>query len=93
MSNVPDGLFKTSEGKRVALEIEASQKTKADYLTKIKKYVTMMRSKDLKVNVFDKVLYVVAKEAVRELLIRETRIYGELFEVKSFDEFFSPASE
>lgn len=92
LSNVPDGLFKTPEGKRVALEIEATQKTKSDYANKIKKYVAMMRSKDLKVKVFDQVLYVVAKESVRNILLTETKIYGELFQVVSFDEFFNQMS-
>ncbi|QDK37979.1 replication-relaxation family protein [Bdellovibrio sp. NC01] len=92
LSNVPDGLFKTPEGKRIALEVEATTKTKAIYQSKIKKYVSMMRSKDTKVNVFDKVLYVVAKPWVIDFLSKETKIYGELFEIVSWQDFFGGTS-
>lgn len=92
LSNVPDGLFRTPEGKRIALEIEATTKTKAIYQAKIKKYVSMMRSKDSKVNVFDKVLYVIAKPWVLDFLTKETKIYGDLFEITSYEDFFGGIS-
>ncbi len=56
-SNVPDGIFKLPEGERIALEVERSQKSKKDYLAKIRRYVIMMRSLDSKVKVFDKVYF------------------------------------
>ena len=88
MSNVPDGIYKDEIGERIALEIEVSQKSKADYQLKIKKYVAMMRSKDTKIKVFDRVVYVVAKPNVVEYLIKETKIFGDLFTILTFDQFF-----
>lgn len=89
LSNVPDGIYFDLEGKRVALEMELSQKSHKDYLNKIKKYVSMMRSEDRTINVFDRVLYVCAKRNAHDFLVKETKIYGNLFEVKTFSEFFT----
>lgn len=92
LSNVPDGIYKTESGERVAFEFELSQKSRADYLAKIKRYVSMMRSTNESTKVFDKVLYVCAKLPAYEYLTKETKIYGELFEVKKLSEFFPPVT-
>ncbi|WP_413942745.1 replication-relaxation family protein [Bdellovibrio sp. HCB-162] len=88
-SNVPDGIFKTESGERVALELELSLKSRSQYITKVRKYVSMMRSENQAVKVFDRVLYVCAKQATIDYLTKETKIYGSLFEVQSFNTFFS----
>ncbi|WP_413578533.1 replication-relaxation family protein [Bdellovibrio sp. HCB290] len=87
---VPDGIFINPEGQRVALELEYTSKSRSDHIEKIKRYVMMMRSESPTTKVFDQVIYICAYERIVEMLVQETKIYGELFQVKSFDEFFSP---
>lgn len=86
--NVPDGIYKNENGEKVAFELELSKKSHKVYLAKIKKYVTMMRSKSEQGSVFNKVIYVCAKQYVYDLLVKETKIYGELFEVQKLSIFF-----
>lgn len=86
--NVPDGVYTNEFGKRIAFELEYSKKSQEDYRKKIKKYLSIMRSPDPNVRVFEKVLYVCEKESIAKFLSGETRIYGDLFEIKRFTEFF-----
>lgn len=86
-SNVPDGVYINEKGERVAFEFELSRKSNADYINKIKKYVEIMRS-EAERKVFDKVIYVCAKSYAYVFLSRETRIYGELFEIIRQEDFF-----
>lgn len=86
-SNVPDGVYINEKGERVAFEFELSRKSNADYLNKIKKYVEIMRSETER-KVFDKVVYVCAKSYAYVFLSRETRIYGDLFEIIRQEDFF-----
>lgn len=87
-SNVPDAIYLGADSKRVSLELEMSVKAKSEYREKIKKYISMLRSKDNGVKVFDKVLYVCARPSSYEFLKNEVSIYGDLFEVRTFFEFF-----
>lgn len=75
------------------MRIEIAVKAKSRYQDKIKKYVQLMRSANMQHKVFDRVQFVCAKETVAKFLIKETRIYGELFEVVTIDEFFSKKVE
>ncbi|MFV3409701.1 replication-relaxation family protein [Bdellovibrio bacteriovorus] len=88
LSNVPDGIYKTETGQKVAFEIELSKKSPKEIISKIKRYVSMMRSENSKVRVFDRVVYVCAKKYSYDLLVKETKIYGDLFEVMTFAGFF-----
>ncbi|MFV8250496.1 replication-relaxation family protein [Bdellovibrio bacteriovorus] len=88
LSNVPDGIYKSENGQKVAFEIELSKKSPKEIISKIKRYVSMMRSENSKVRVFDRVVYVCAKKYSYDLLVRETKIYGDLFEVMTFAGFF-----
>jgi hypothetical protein len=88
LNNVPDGIFINPSGERIAFEFELGQKSLKDYLEKIKKYVLMMRSDSHKVRVFERVIFVCAKLGAYNLLVRETKIYGELFEIQKMSDFF-----
>lgn len=85
---IPDAIYVTPAGVRVAFELEIAVKAKNRYQDKIKKYVQLMRSTNMQHKVFDRVQFVCAKDTVAKFLIKETRIYGELFEVVTADDFF-----
>lgn len=86
-AHVPDAIFTNRSGAKVALELEIALKTKARYVSKVQKYVKLMRSKDNKP--FEKVQFVCAKEIVLDHLVRETKVYGDLFQIQSVDQFFN----
>lgn len=85
---IPDAIYTSVSGEKVAFELEIAVKAKKRYQDKIKKYVSILRSTDVKHKIFDRVLFVCAKASVAEHLSKETKIYGELFEIQTFDEFF-----
>lgn len=86
---VPDAIYKTLAGARVAFELEIAVKAKSRYQDKIKKYVHLMRSTNVQHKICDRVQFACAKDTVAKFLIKETRIYGELFEVLTVDDFFA----
>lgn len=86
---IPDAIYVTPTGVRVAFELEIAVKAKSRYQDKIKKYVQLMRSTNVQHKVFDRIQFVCAKETVAKFLVKETRIYGELFEVVTIENFFS----
>ncbi len=90
---IPDAIYATPAGVRVAFELEIAVKAKSRYQDKIKKYVQLMRSTNTQHKVFDRVQFVCAKETVAKFLIKETRIYGDLFEVVTAENFFSKKGE
>lgn len=85
--NVPDAIYVDNKGKRIAFEFELTHKSKDDYRNKIHRYVSILRSTNLSSRPFDKVIYVCAKNAAYQFLMAETRVYGELFEIKRFSQF------
>ncbi|WP_347359484.1 hypothetical protein [Bdellovibrio sp.] len=85
---IPDAIYVTSASVRVAFELEIAVKAKSRYQDKIKKYVQLMRSTNMQHKVFDRVQFVCAKDTVAKFLLKETRIYGELFEVVTVEDFF-----
>ncbi len=86
---VPDGIFTTPSGEKVAFELEIARKAKSRYQDKIRKYVSHMRSSDATSRKFESVLFVCPKQTVCDLLIKETRIYNKLFKVKAMHEFIA----
>ncbi len=86
---IPDAIYVDPAGVRVAFELEIAVKAKSRYQEKIKKYVQLMRSSNPQQKVFDRVQFVCAKDAVAKFLIKETRIYGDLFQILTVDEFES----
>jgi len=89
---VPDGIYTLPDSSKVAFELEIAIKAKSRYQDKIKKYVQLMRAPGLQHKIFDRVHFVCAKEVVAQHLIKETKIYGDLFKVETFDSFFASQS-
>lgn len=85
---IPDGIYTNIENVRVAIEIEIAIKSRSRYQDKIKKYLQVMRSQNVKHKTFDRVLYICDRERTVEYLRKETKIYGDLFEIKSYKDFF-----
>lgn len=88
-SQVPDGIYILKDGQRVAFELEIARKAKARYTEKIKKYVQVLRSHDLTRKKFDVVQYICTKDDVFDLLVKETRIYGNLFKIQTMNQFIN----
>jgi len=86
---VPDAIYTTLAGTRVAFEFEIAVKAKSRYQDKIKKYIQLMRSTSAQHKICDRVQFVCAKGSVAKFLVKETRIYGELFEILTVVEFFA----
>jgi hypothetical protein len=86
---IPDAIYVGPCRARVAFELEIAVKAKSRYQDKVKKYVQLMRAPNPSQKIFDRVQFVCAKDTVAKFLIKETRIYGELFQVLSVEEFFS----
>lgn len=90
---IPDAIYIDQCGARIAFEFEISVKAKARYQDKIKKYVQHMRSANSQLKVFDRVQFVCVKESVAKYLSKETRIYGDLFQVLTANEFSKKKKE
>lgn len=90
---IPDAIYKLPSGEKVAFELEIAVKGKSRYQDKIKKYVHLMRARDVQHKIFDRVHYVCAKVSVAEHLEKETRIYGDLFKIERLDTFFALANQ
>ncbi len=86
---IPDAIYAGPSGVRVAFELEIAVKAKSRYQDKVKKCVQLMRSANAQHKIFDRVQFVCAKDTVAKFLIKETRIYGDLFEVLSIEQFFA----
>lgn len=86
--NIPDGIYIDGEGRKVAFEFENRQKSKSDYMEKIRRYVAIMRSVDVGERLFERVMYVCVKNGAYEFLVRETEVFGGLFEVVRVSDFF-----
>lgn len=91
-SYVPDGIYIDDGGLRVGFELEMSVKSKSDYREKVKKYVSMIRGDESR-RIIDRVEYVCARPSSYEFLKNELKIYGEMFKVVSFSEFFGKSPE
>ena len=87
--HVPDAIYTLPSGQRVAFELEISRKSKARYLDKIKKYVSVLRSQDLTKKKFDVVQFVCTQDPVFEFLSQNTKIYGSLFNVQTMSQLIS----
>lgn len=87
-NHIPDGIFESSAGEKIAFELEIARKAKSRYQDKVSKYVSHMRSNETS-RKFENVLYVCAKETVKELITKETKVFGKLFRVLSMQEFIT----
>lgn len=78
---VPDAIYTTPSGEKVALELEISTKAKDRYREKVKRYVYLLRSSK-EVKPFQRVQFICATEVVKRHLERETKLYPEYFSVE-----------
>lgn len=90
--HVPDAIYTLPSGERVALEVEIARKSKARYLDKIKKYVSVLRSQDPSKKKFDVVQIVCTQEPVFKFLVQNTKIYGSLFRVQTLNDLIAELS-
>ena len=79
---VPDGIYTTQLGTKIAFELELARKSKTEYRNKIRTYVQLMRDHKSHPEMFQKVHYLCFSKAVADILRAETKIYGELFEIE-----------
>ena len=86
---IPDGVYTSTSGQKVAFELEIAMKAKSRYKDKIKKYINIIRSEKAEAKLFDRVHYVCAKDTLKSYLIKETRIYGAFFKIETLSEFLS----
>lgn len=89
---VPDGIYMLPDNEKVAFELEIAVKAKGRYQDKVKKYVQLMRATSAQHKIFDRAHFVCAKDIVANHLIKETRIYGDLFKIETMDTFFAKNS-
>jgi hypothetical protein len=87
-TDIPDGVFDHPTLGRVAFELEIAHKNQTRYQKKVKRYVHLMRSKDIP-NKFNCVIFVCLKDTVKSRLKKESGIYGSMFQVLSIEEFQS----
>ena len=85
--DIPDGVFDHPIWGRVAFELEIAHKNQARYSKKVKRYVQLLRSREITENKFDCIVFVCLKATVRERLFRETNLFGPMFKVLSMEEF------
>ena len=86
--NIPDGIFESLIGRKIAIEVEMSHKARKKYQEKIRFLVSMIRNKKFKYFEFDEVHFLCRSKAVAQTLKEETKIYGNLFSVETLEEFF-----
>lgn len=79
---VPDAVFSTPFGSRVALEVELAQKARSRYRAKIKSYVGVLRGLRAEDRKISKVRYLCTREQPFDILRSETRMFGDLFSVE-----------
>lgn len=86
---VPDGIYETATGRKVALEVEIAQKGKNKYQEKIQKFIEHLRQPVKEERLFNVVHFVCEKQRVFEIISEETAIYGNSFFVTRSEEFFN----
>jgi len=79
---LPDAIYTTPNGEKVAFELEISRKAKKRYEDKIQSYVNCIREHKDNLNLFKKVVFYVTNESVKELLCNEVRIFKQFFTIK-----------
>lgn len=81
----PDGIYKNSEGQKVAFELEIARKSKERYQQKIKRYIQLMTDDEDR-RLFEKVHFVCEKEVVLNLIKDQTQLFQPLFQFNFISE-------
>lgn len=87
--SIPDGIYLTSDGQKVAFEFERVQKSKTQYREKIKSLVRIARTRSKSILDFQKIHFVCLTDAGFKFLKEETKIYGDLFLIERSADFFN----
>lgn len=89
--STPDGVYWTSDGKRVAFEYEIARKSTQRYRDKIRKYVSRIRHEGVNEGPkYDHVRMVCERESVFRILKEQTKIYSQFFTIQLASDFFAP---
>lgn len=87
---VPDAIYTTVDGQKIALELELTQKAKDRYRGKIKSIVEYQRNLGSKQKAFQKVRFLCKTKAIFESLSFESKLYPKYFQVELFNTPGSP---
>lgn len=79
---VPDAIYTTVDGQKIALELELTLKSKDRYRTKIKSIVEYLRKAESKPKAFQKVRFLCKIKAISESLTFESRLYSKYFQIE-----------
>lgn len=88
-SYLPDAIYTTATGEKVAFELEISRKAKKRYHEKIQSYVKCLRLNKDSLSIFKKVIFFVTQESVKDLLDNEIKLYKQYFDIR-FDNSILP---
>lgn len=80
-SYLPDAIYTTPSGEKVAFELEISRKAKKRYKEKIQSYVKSFRLNKDSLSIFKKVIFFVTQESVKDLLDNEIKLYKQYFDI------------
>lgn len=81
-SDVPDAILRLPDVGLVALELEIALKSRVRYRDKVSRFVSLIRESRTKPDGIRKVIYVCHRKPVFEIIRDETRVYGQLFDVR-----------
>lgn len=79
---VPDAVYKTIDGQKVALELELTLKSKERYRTKIKTVVEYLRKIESKPKAFQKVRFLCKTKTIFESISNESKLYAKYFQIE-----------
>lgn len=81
-SYLPDAIYTTPSGEKIAFELEISRKTKKRYREKVQSYVKCLRLNKDSLSIFKKVIFLVTQESVKDLLENEIKLYKQYFDIR-----------
>lgn len=83
--NIPDAIYSDSEGKRVAFELELTQKARTRYVQKVQRFIKWIRERRGQFGAVDRVHYLVSNSAAEKALRDLTKIHPNYFQIESLD--------
>jgi hypothetical protein len=83
---VPDAIYTTTSGEKVAFELEISVKGKERYREKVRKYLYLLGASG-EDKPFTRVHFVCAKDIVRKHIEAETKLYPEYFQIEQLSKY------
>lgn len=80
-SYLPDAIYTSQSGEKIAFELEISRKAKKRYKDKIQSYVKCLRLNKDSLSLFKKVIFFVTHQPVKDLLDNEIKLYKQYFDI------------